>query len=218
MTRFLSSGKNEGGESDGETKNENDDNSKVVFRPRRRMHPDYRPIQPRGVKKRPPMDPRLPLSNEENAEGIFELGGYKSDDPLVQNFGPMTAEAIRHLERIEQHGGVDPTSTEDHLTMADYITAEPGTTEELMGERRGLAMDGLDEKEREEFLNEVDKVINEEWVREMNLGHIEYKDEDIKEEDDGFDVEEEVDENGEPIDPMQMIQGEWYVCLNLACD
>jgi len=58
---------------------------------------------------------------------------------------------------------------EEELHDFDYLTSRPGSLEDLVGERRAL-MDFETEKEREEFLRELDEGINKGRGERMGLG------------------------------------------------
>jgi hypothetical protein len=91
-------------------------------------------LKPRPVKVKGPLDPHI---IESPFDKTIDLGNVKdASDELEEIYGPHTADAIRHTlkERDERCGQqLDP---EELLKMADYITAEAGSTEDLVGQRR----------------------------------------------------------------------------------
>ena len=143
---------------------------------------------------------------------------WDAGDVIERDLGFVAAEAVRHKMRVNRLEG-GPT-VEEYLQMADYITAEPGTLEEKLGERRALALDPWDEDEdRDTFLQTVDELVEEARIEDLNLGANEYDDETENEtprdkatremSDYIRDLEGEVDEEGEPIDPLRLAHGEW---------
>jgi hypothetical protein len=109
-------------------------NSALPFRPRRRPTPDYRPLKPRPVKVKGPLDPHI-IDNQ--LDKTIELGNVKdASDELEEIYGAHAADAIRHTLKERDERGGQPLDAEELLKMADYITAEAGSTEDLVGERR----------------------------------------------------------------------------------
>jgi hypothetical protein len=176
--------------------------SSDAFRPRRRPNPNYRPLKP---------GPRGKVV--EDFATAWDAG-----DVIERDLGIVAAEAVRHQMRVNRLEG-GPT-VEEYLQMADYITAEPGTLEEKLGERRALALDPWGEDEdRDTFLQTVDELVEEARIEDLNLGANEYDDDTENEtprekatremNDYIRDLEGEVDEEGEPIDPLRLAHGEW---------
>ena len=58
---------------------------------------------------------------------------------------------------------------ETKLKMMDYFTSAPGSTEDLVGERRILAMETPDEQERLALMKEIDRLVEEERLNHMEL-------------------------------------------------
>lgn len=106
----------------------------LPFRPRRRPAKNYRPLKPRPIKVKGPLSPYMiesPLGK------IIEIGNVKDpSDELDEIYGPHAADAIRHTIREREERGGQPFDPEELLRMADYITAEAGSTEDLVGTRR----------------------------------------------------------------------------------
>lgn len=90
--------------------------------------------------------------------------------------------------------------------MADYITAESGTTEDLVGERRALALDGWDDEDREEYLKEVDEFVEQERIKQMGFDEAEETCSNTGEENDGKDYEMDSEEQR---DINQIAFGDW---------
>lgn len=149
------------------------------FRPRRRVPRSYRPLQSRRPKAKGPLDPNALIRRQDEtfkltAKGVVpdaSDGEDKSwlidnDDDLENEFGPHAAEVIRHSRREAKTGITD---VEAKMRSVDYLTAAPGSTEDLVGQRRGL-MDAWSEKQRENFEVGLDKLIDEERYTDFGFG------------------------------------------------
>ena len=199
------------------------------FRPRRRPHKDYRPVKiPRPVVP----GPRDPLTYDPEGREPIDLGEYLDGrDELERDFGPIIADGLRDAMRRKRLGR--DVTVEEYLQMADYMTAEPGSLEEKMGERRGMALDAWDETDRKQFLEALDEALEEVKLKDLALDD-DYDDDKAdsiqqddkgksasemqEEEDDDDDEEEEgdieLDEDGDPLDPNCMVHGPWYVVIS----
>lgn len=188
-----------------------------AFKPRRRPNRNYRPLKARGSNKKGPKDP---MTDDGANRDPVSLGKYlNAGDKLERDFGPHVADALRARERAHRLGG--EVTVEEYLQMADYLTAESGTLEDLQLERRGLAMDAWDEEDRAEFMANLEEMVEEARIESLDLGDIEYDDDEDEEGNNKTEtlnseidsqiaeMEEEVDEDGEPVDPLQMAYGQW---------
>ncbi len=178
--------------------------SRIPFTPRRRASKDYRPIKPRPIKRKGPMDPYM-IENPFDKKIV--IGEYEdASDELEETYGPFGADAIRHTIKEREERGGRPLDPEELLKMADYLTAESGTTEDLVGERRALALDGWDDDDREDYLREVDEFVEQERIKQMGFEEAEkaysHTGEEIESEDDEIDPEDERDIN-------QIAFGDW---------
>jgi hypothetical protein len=91
-------------------------------------------LQPRPVKVKGPLDPHI---IESPLDKTIELGNFKdASDELEEIYGPNAADAIRHTLKVRDERGGQQMDPEELLKMADYITAEAGSTEDLVGQRR----------------------------------------------------------------------------------
>ena len=155
--------------------------SKKTFRPRRRPGKNYRaagasafkkthPKQnPRGPKEpndvSTPPRPMIDFSNIKITDVVDEEA-YTSPDELIAEFGNLTGGALRMARRELEQGEMD---LETKLKMMDYFTSAPGSTEDLVGERRILAMETPDEQERLALMKEIDRLVEEERLNTMEL-------------------------------------------------
>lgn len=172
----------------GKSDDDDDFNKTIPFRPRRRSSPEYRPLSPRKVKTRGPIDPN---TNPTYLDNIVLGENDEGKDELESAFGPYAADAIRHSRQKRSQ------NIESSLRMADFMTARPGTTEHLVGERRAM-MDLWDNEDREEFMTGLDRLVEEERVRSMELG------------DDDMEPPHETDlKEDEEADPNQLVHGDW---------
>jgi hypothetical protein len=168
------------------------------FRPARRPSRNYRPISPRKKLDEASLrsNAKNPLHSDIDPMRV-ELGNVKNpSDELEAAFGPLAADVLRDVRRemaLKRKDG-EEDAFEEELRMADYLTAKTGSTEDLVGERRALAFDIPDEKERIRFMEELDSLVEERQQEEL-LG-AEFRDD---EDDDSVDpfAEEETGNEGE---------------------
>jgi hypothetical protein len=190
--RFLSSSKGSGG--GGAPK-------KGGFRARRRPGKNYRPHDPLASRVKGPKEPldvtrSVPTIDMSN----IKISDATEEDEL-EAFGPMAADAIRLARRQILNPQEDPLDVETQMKMMDYFTAAPGSTEELVGERRALAYDMWDHEDRDEYAKGIDSMIDEERVDGLELDPLERV------------TDAEVGENSDSvrIPENQLAHGEWYV-------
>jgi len=158
---------------------DSNDGGEHSFRPRRRVPRSYRPLQSRRPKARGPLDPNSVYRRQDErfkltdkgvvpvaADGEDKSWLIDSEDELESEFGPHAAEVYRHVRREAESGIPD---IESQLRTIDYLTAAPGSTEDLVGERRG-GMDAWNEKERRDFEEHIDKIIEEENFSDFGFG------------------------------------------------
>lgn len=130
-----------------------------------------------------------------------------ASDELEETYGPFGADAIRHTIKEREERGGRPLDPEELLKMADYITAEAGSTEDLVGERRALALDGWDDEDREEYIEEMNEFVEEERIKQMGLDEAEAKHSYTGDE---YDVDEYYDEDPEEERNINQIAfGDW---------
>lgn len=138
-------------------------------------------------------------------------------DELEAQFGPLAAAAIREAEREKLRPRSAEEMYEEYLRMTDYMTAESGSNEELVLERRALAHHMEDPKEREEFLEYVDDLMRKGRIESLNLendtkyktdGRLEVSPDSFIGKDDDVEDPEERDPDV-TLDPNQLAHGEW---------
>jgi small subunit ribosomal protein S5 len=190
-----------------------DEGNSSTFRPRRKSSRNYRPLKAGGVKKKKDWSPA-------NDHKFVDLSAGSADpkDELEATFGAVAAGVLKDM----RHESLHPTDAEDDLRLADYWTAESGTTEEKVFERRALARQSPEERAR--FFEDIDEAIREGESVSMDFEDDtlrEYKDpsaDDKNEfnhllEDDGMDEDDDDDDNENRIDVNQLAHGEWSEML-----
>jgi len=163
------------------------DNNNKKFRPRRRPSPGYRPTKAAGKQARKDKKRQIdwsPGNDHKFVElGAGAAGGTGSPrDELEAEFGPLAADVIRDVrkEMASPDRSLDEV-IEEYLRLADYMTAEDGSTEDLVGERRALAEAfGSNLRERDEFMESVNELIT--TGRFQNMGLVDQDGEPIPEE------------------------------------
>jgi len=134
-------------------------------------------------------------------------------------FGGFTADLIASMRQDIQRKkqGIEIDDVEEQMRLADYLIAERGSTEELVGDRRILSRDFPDPVERERYVKALQQEIHDEenkMVIGNDLSDLQAKEEDLELVDD-----EEDDLNGEEIDPEtyfdpnQLAHGDWSEML-----
>jgi small subunit ribosomal protein S5 len=185
-------------------------NPSSSFRPRRRSAKNYRPVEA-GRKSAKNGKPAVDLTS-----GISSGKIKNSKDELDKDFSPLAADVIRSTRReiASREFGEDPI--EQELRMADYMTAEMGSTEDLVATRRAAFMDSRSKEEREQFTEGLDRLIEKgrSWTMDLH----QEKTHAAKDEKADFfaDLEEEATEDKDPeihIDPNQLAHGEWAEML-----
>jgi hypothetical protein len=180
------------------------------FRPRRRPGKNYRPLDPLRSRVKGPKEP-LDVTRSVPTIDMSKITiSDASEEDELEAFGPLAADAIRLARRQILNPQDDPMDVETQLKMMDYFTAAPGSTEELVGERRALAYDMWDHEDRDEYAKGIDAMIDEERVNYLDLDPLERAtDEDIA-----------VDSDAVQIPENQLAHGDWYVlqlCWELTC-
>eukprot|EP00525_Craspedostauros_australis_P013949 CAMPEP_0198113298 /NCGR_PEP_ID=MMETSP1442-20131203/5004_1 /TAXON_ID= /ORGANISM="Craspedostauros australis, Strain CCMP3328" /LENGTH=379 /DNA_ID=CAMNT_0043770355 /DNA_START=24 /DNA_END=1160 /DNA_ORIENTATION=+ len=148
----------------------NNNSKKHTFKPRRPASKKYRPIHAKPKKTKGPKHPHDISKNVPNIDmsnlKITDMDPHVDDAELDQVFGGAAADAIRHARREMRDG---PMDLEMQLKMADYLTSPVGSTEDLVGERRALALDAWDHEDRDEILKEINDMIEKVRVEQLEL-------------------------------------------------
>ena len=191
------------------------------FSPRRRPPSHYRPVKPRGNKYQKKKgnkgfqhgkerhyrlgDKIVELGDQDNlASGTEDQLEYDYDG-LTAKFGVDAAEAIRQIRREHEiYQGRSPT-VEEYLRDMDYLTSAEGSTEDLVGERRALSFESQTEEEKEKFMADLERLVEEQRIRDLGLEPA----------DDGKDetkANNAIIDESDPfttINPNQLAHGEW---------
>ena len=185
------------------------------FRPRRRPGKSYNAAgkfaakkphtKQRNKGKKEPNDvstpprPTIDFSNIKITDVEDEGGEYTAEE-LLAEFGPLAGGALNMERRAMESGELD---IEAQLKMMDYFTSAPGSTEDMVAERRILAMETPDEQERLALMAEIDRLVEEERLKDMDLPHTEA----ITLED----LEKEQNSGATEVPQNQLAHGEWLV-------
>ncbi|GKY99632.1 hypothetical protein MPSEU_000917300 [Mayamaea pseudoterrestris] len=205
--RFLATGNGDkSAKSKGSTSSASDGSSNS-FRPRRRPSQSYRPIQPKKNKKVTDWSPG-------NPQKFITLQDGNNKERNIDVFGPLASDVIREFQ--EQLQQVTPLSTgqlmDEQLRMADYILAEQGSTEDLVGERRALA--GIDEED--DLVGILEENIARESIKNLDLDDTEFASKPTRP---SFMSQLEDDQDDHDDDPEtilhrnQLAHGEWSEML-----
>jgi hypothetical protein len=193
-TPFSSKGNNKGNRpgrgsttTDGKSKRRQDsklDSAASSFRPRRAAN--YRAVQP-GI-ARPIKDP-TPHNDHKfvNLAGPSQMVLSESMKKRLQKFnlpdptldlqvGPYAADSIRMIRKNLEQRRNNPENYDDieeQLRLADYFITEAGSTEEMVATRRALFQTTHNERERLDFLQNVDRLVDkgQEWTMGLESDH-----------------------------------------------
>lgn len=155
------------------------------FSPRRRPAANYRPTQPRGSpyfrRRRDRTDSFEDRHATEIAKALPTQLGTEEDpatgseddrydhDGLSKQFGPELARVIRSMRRQQTVRKGQRETVEDYLRDMDYLAAPEGSTEELAYERRTLSMECDTEEERENYLKDIEKLVEKQQIEDLDL-------------------------------------------------
>ncbi len=123
-------------------------------------------FRPRRQTPKHMLDAPTPKIRSKKSKAPINLTKVSPNDSLESIYGHTAATAIRHIRKAKQDKGVIHketvfSSADEIMRAADYLTAATGSTEDLVGERRGLMMDAWDLEHAEKFQKELDEVILE---------------------------------------------------------
>ena len=167
--------------------------SQKSFRPRRKPSQSYRPFRPKKVTQKGPKSgwdvskpvPTIDLDN-------IPISDATAEDEL-DAFGPIMSDAIRYARSGKS------MDIEDQLRAMDYITAAPGSTEELVGERRAMAYDLWDHEDRAMFDQELSQFLEQTRIENMELDPVEPP----------KDIERPGEDGAVRIPETQLAHGDW---------
>jgi hypothetical protein len=177
------------------------------FRPRRAPGKDYyRSHQqkqhlvgkPKKVKgPREPYDVSTPVPQIDlNRLNITDVD---ADDPdEVEMFGPLIGDAIRSLQTQAKRPSMD---VESQLRMVDFFTSAPGSTEDLVGSRRAVALEAFDGENTDDIMAEIDRLVDQERIDYMDLPPTDPIGLD--------DINREVNKGSNQIPSNQLAHGDW---------
>ncbi len=181
-----------------------DQPSSSSFRPRRRT--------PKNFHQSPTLKHRSKKANPINI-GSANLSQHEtnSDKNIDQAYGKVAGEALRLIQRAKKRGGditqdtVFP-SAEDAMRAADYLTADVGTTEDLVGERRAM-MDAWDAENAEQFQKDLDELVEEQ--SEMSFKYLPWKEDEKEAKEGNANKFTGFTDDDMEVDPHQKAFGPW---------
>ena len=133
----------------------------------------FRPVDKRNKKKsvkerqrqiKPFVEHDNPMQFDK--QHLMQPTNYDGGMDKPGHLGKITEELLREL-RSEREVKTD---VEEKFRDFDYLTAEPGSLEDLVGERRAL-MGFESEEEKEAFIREIDEEIELERQNLLDLGN-----------------------------------------------
>lgn len=173
------------------------------FKPRRRVPLTYHPPasrRPKPIKRQEPSlddhdgitilggsssskeknnddndDEKMWLPDESYTK-VAKVDDVYKDDPLSQQFNPYVSDIIKQVERTKQRGNhvISSPSVDSQMRLADWVTAEPGSTEDSVMTRRAFAEGTWDEKEREELETNLNEMVEKNREEQFDLPSMEY--------------------------------------------
>lgn len=179
--------------------NNNNNKEPNSFRPRRRL--------PKALIKFEAPTPKK--SSKKATPPIKVTDSSGANESLEALYGQQTGSLIRHLRRTEENKGVlnDETaflSAEDTMRAADYLTADTGSIEDLVGERRAM-MDAWDEEQAKLFKKSMAEITEEQT--EFSFNDLPWKeDANVKE---SYNAQSQNGPNEDAEDPHQKAFGPW---------
>jgi small subunit ribosomal protein S5 len=186
-------------------------NSGKSFRPRRTPSKDFvrshqkqygiKLTKPKGPKE--PFDVSTPIPKIDSHTDIHITdGGEDGEKKDWESLGPLMGGALRFL-RAQQHRPISKnmTDVEAQLRMMDFFTSDPGSTEDLVGSRRAVAMEALEGENTDAILAEIDRLVDKERIEYMELPPSDPVGVD--------DLEKETNKGSSQIPHNQLAHGEW---------
>lgn len=187
-----------------------------TFRPSRRPGKTYQSRhQPKPLKRTKPV--KGPKEPNDVSRTISKIDFSKiditdvDDEPLDDwsDLGPLMTAAIqkaRH-ETAASASASGPLDVETQLKMMDYFISAPGSTEDLVGERRALSLESWDGQDRDAIEREIDRLIHQERIDYMELPELDVPT--------LAEMEQESGTGSNKVPTNQLAHGDWYVQLLL---
>jgi hypothetical protein len=119
-----------------------------------------RPVLPKGPKEPNDITRRVPKIDLTNMT-INDIDAEPEDDEWLD---PLIAMALEQAKE----SGLDSLDIETQLKMMDYFVSQPGSTEDRVGERRIMALEGWDQ-DRQKIADEIDRLVDQERVNYLEL-------------------------------------------------
>ena len=143
------------------------------FRPRRRPGQNYRPVRGAQSKVKGPKEPydvskHIPKIDMSKIK-VTDLGDQEDDDALM-GIGALHPQLNIALQMAQR----EDLDVETQLKMMDYFLSEEGSTEDLVGERRIMALETLAEEDRDQILAEMQALVDQESLDYMELPESEH--------------------------------------------
>jgi small subunit ribosomal protein S5 len=154
-------------------------NSGKSFRPRRTPSKDFvrshqkqygiKLAKPKGPKESFDVSRPIPKIDLNTDMHISDVG--ESDEMNDwESLGPLMGGALRTMRAQQQRSSSgNITDVEAQLRMMDFFTSDDGSTEDLVGSRRAVAMEALEGESTDTILAEIDRLVDEERILYMDL-------------------------------------------------
>lgn len=174
---------------------------KEYFRSHQKQH-GVKPNKPKGPKD--PFDvstsvPKIDLQSDLRITDVME-----EEDNDWESLGPLMGDAVRVLraQSVPGNGAFGiANDIEAQLRMMDFFTSDPGSTEDLAGERRAVALEALEGERPADILAEINRLVDKERIEYMDLPSTDVIGLD--------DLEKENNKGSNKIPPNQLAHGEW---------
>jgi small subunit ribosomal protein S5 len=173
------------------------------FRPRRapgkdfvRSHQKQYGIQPKKIKGHPKMD----VTGA--ARDRMTITDVTMEDDEEYDLGPLMDGALQSFRRAKVYdtGSMD-LDVEAQLKMMDYFTSDLGSTEDLVGARRAVALEAFEGEDPAHIMAQIDRMVDQERTEYMDLPPTDPIRLD--------DLEKESNKGSNQIPPNQLAHGDW---------
>jgi small subunit ribosomal protein S5 len=131
---------------------------------RHQPKPLKRPVPPKGPRE--PNDITRPIPKIDlNKIEITDVDAEPEDDEWLD---PLIALALEQVQQ-KSSGMIQEMDVETQLKMMDYFVSQPGSTEDLVGERRILSLEGWSGGDRQRLVDDIDRLVETERVQYLEL-------------------------------------------------